>query len=133
MQTHPRTTGARAQLAVLLLGVLAGLALGAVLHWADGRSWAGAERTTAVVTGLQENGVHATADGKDVVLHLEKVPRAGTPIAVEVRPDGRARPASYRQTWSGALGRGVALAVGLAVLVQLYRFFVTRPSVPSEP
>lgn len=132
-RTHPRTTGWRGHLVVLLLAVLAGLAVGAVLHWADGRSWAGAERTTAVVTGLRDNGIHATADGKDVVLHLEKVPAAGTRIAVEVRPDGRARPASYRQTWGGALGRGVALAVVLAVIVQLYRFFVTgRPAPPDS-
>ena len=125
MKTHPRTAGARAQLAVLLLGVLAGLAVGAVLHWADQRSWAGSVTATAVVTGLEANGIHATADGKDVVLHLEKVPRTGTELRVEVRPDGRARPASYRQSWAGALGRGVALAVGLTVLVQVYRFFVT--------
>lgn len=110
---------------MLLLGALAGVVLGLVLHWADQRSWAGAETTTAVVTGLKSNGIHATADGKDVVLHLEKVPKAGTQIPVEVRPDGRARPASYRQTWAGALSRGIALAVGLTVLVQVYRFFVT--------
>ena len=40
---------------------------------------------------------------------------------------------SYRQTWPGALGRGVALAVGLLVLVQVYRFFVTTPRVSGPP
>lgn len=125
MQTHPRTAGWRAQLGLLLLSVLAGLALGVVQHWADSRSWAGSERTTAVVSGVQSDGIHATADGQEVVLHLEKVPPPGRRISVEVRPDGRARPASYRQTWGGALGRGVALAVGLTVLVQVYRWFVT--------
>ena len=128
MQTHPRTSGARAQLGVLLLAVLAGVLVGAALHWADGRSWSGSVTTRAVVTGLHDDGIHATADGRDVVLHLEKVPPAGTELTVEVRPDGRARPASYRQSWPGALGRGIALAVGLTVIVQVYRWFVTgRP------
>ena len=130
MTTHPRTSGAAAQVGVLLLGALVGLLIGAGLHWADGRSWAGSATTTATVTGLQSNGIHATADGRDVVLHLEKVPRLGTRVSVEVRPDGRARPTSYRQTWPGALGRGVALAVGLVVLVQVYRFLVTKPPAP---
>ncbi|MCU1601472.1 MAG: hypothetical protein JWO22_2181 [Frankiales bacterium] len=136
MRTHPRTSGAAPQLAVLLTGVLAGLLIGSALHWADGRSWGGSHDTTAVVVGLEHDGIHAMAGGRDVVLHLEKVPPAGTEVRVEVRPDGRARPTSYRQTWPGALGRGVALAVGLLVIVQLYRFFVTgRPverSVPSD-
>jgi hypothetical protein len=131
VKTHPRTAGARAQLSVLLLAVLAGVLVGAALHWADGRSWAGSATTTAVVTGLQHDGIHATADGRDVVLHLEKVPRTGTELSVEVRPDGRARPSSYRQTWPGSLARGIALAVGLAVIVQVYRYLVTGKSPPA--
>ena len=122
MTTHLRW---RAQLAVLLAGAFAGLVLGAALHWADARSWAGSTTTTAVVTGLRSDGVHADAAGRDLVLHLEKVPRAGTELRVEVRPDGQARPVAYRQSWGGALLRGVALAVGLTVLVQVYRWFVT--------
>jgi hypothetical protein len=125
-RTHPRTSGAAAQVAVLLAAVLLGFAVGSVLRYADDRSWSGARSTTAVVTGLQANGVHANADGRDVVLHLEKVPRTGTQLAIEVRPDGRARPASYRQTWRGALLSGIGLTVALAVLVQVYRFAVTR-------
>jgi hypothetical protein len=124
-RTHPRTSGAGAQLLVLLLGVLLGVAVGAALRWADDRSWAGSLTTTATITGLQSNGIHATADGKDVVLHLEKVPPAGTRLAVEIRPDGRARPTSYRQTWRGALWRGIALVVGLTLVVQVYRYAVT--------
>lgn len=129
--THPRASGLPAQVAVLLVAAVVGLLVGVVLHAADERSWHGSRLTTAVVTGLQDDGVHATADGTDVVLHLEKVPRTGTALSVEVRPDGRARPASYRQSWPGALGRGVALTAGLAVLVQVYRYFVTRRPVPS--
>jgi hypothetical protein len=125
-RTHPRTAGAAAQALVLLGAVLAGLALGALLHYADGRSWSGATTATAVVTGLRTDGVHAEAEGRDVVLHLEKVPAAGTRLAVEVRPDGRARPASYRSTWTGSLLRGTLLALVLAVVVQVYRFAVTR-------
>jgi hypothetical protein len=124
-RTHPRTTTAGAQLLVLLVGVLLGIAVGTALRWADDRSWSGAVTTTATVTGLQSNGVHATADGRDVVLHVEKVPATGTRLTIEVRPDGRARPSSYRQTWRGALWRGIALAVGLTVLVQVYRYAVT--------
>ena len=124
-RTHPRTSGAGAQLAVLLLGVLLGVVLGAGLRWADDRSWAGAVTTTATVTGLRSDGIHATADGTDVVLHLDKVPASGTRLAIEVRPDGRARPTSYRQTWGGALWRGIALALGLTLIVQVYRYAVT--------
>jgi hypothetical protein len=127
VHSHPRTSRPRAQLGVLLLAVLAGLVVGSALHWADGRSWSGAVRATAVVTGLQEDGIHARADGRDVVLHLERVPVPGTELRVEVRPDGRARPVSYRQTWPGSLGRGVALALGIALVVQVYRYFVTAP------
>ena len=129
-RTHPRTSGAGAQVLVLLLGVLLGVVLGAGLRWADNRSWAGSVTATATVTGLQSDGIHATADGKDVVLHLEHVPPAGTQLTVEVRPDGRARPTSYRQTWGGALWRGIALAVGLTLIVQIYRYAVTG-RVPS--
>ena len=117
---------------MLVVAIAVGLGIGAALRWADERSWGGSHDTTAVVSGLEHDGIHATADGRVVVLHLERVPAAGTPLRVEVRPDGRARPTSYRQTWPGALGRGVALAVGLLVIVQLYRFFVTSPSVRSE-
>jgi hypothetical protein len=124
-RTHPRTTGPAVQLGVLLLGVLLGVLVGAGLRWADDRSWAGAVTATASVTGLHDDGNHATVDGRDVVLHLEKVPATGTQLPVEVRPDGRARPTSYRQTWGGALGRGIALAVGLTVVVQVYRYAVT--------
>ena len=128
-RTHPRTSGAAAQIVVLLLGVLLGILVGAGLRWADDRSWAGAETTTATITGLETDGVHATAAGREVVLHVEKVPPSGSQVAVEVRPDGRARPSSYRQSWGGALRRGIELAIGLVVLVQVYRWFVTgRPS-----
>jgi hypothetical protein len=118
---------------VLLAAVLLGLLIGTVLVKADQHSWAGARTTSATVTGLEDDGLHATtSDGTEVVLHLETVPDVGTSVAVEVAPDGRARPASYRQSWSGALREGVLLALGLAVLVQVYRWFVTRP-VPSAP
>jgi hypothetical protein len=132
-RTHPRTTGPAAQLLVLLAAVLVGLALGVLLHVADDRSWSGATTATAVVTGLHDDGVHATAEGRDVVLHLEKVPATGTRLVVEVRPDGRARPASYRQSWSGALLRGAGFTVLLAALVQAYRFAVTRRPLRSAP
>jgi hypothetical protein len=123
--SHPRTAAARTQVVVLLLAVLLGLGFGALLRYADDRSWSGATTTTAIITGLRSDGVHAMAGGADVVLHLAKVPAAGTELAVEVRRDGRARPVSYRQTWGGALLQGTGLAVGLTVVVQLYRYAVT--------
>jgi hypothetical protein len=129
--THPRTGGARAQVAVLLVAVLVGLGLGAVLLSADQRSWDGARFTTASITGLEHDGIHADVAGSDVVLHLESVPPKGTVVDVEVSPDGRARPASYRQTWLKASRSGLALAVGLTLLVQVYRFFVTRRPVEA--
>jgi hypothetical protein len=131
LRTHPRLAPPAAQLAVLLLAVLAGLVIGVVLVQADQRSWSGAAGGTAVVRGLEDDGIHADVDGREVVLHLERVPAAGTSLAVEVAPDGRARPSSYKQTWSGALVEGVLLALGLAVVVQVYRWFVTRRPVPS--
>jgi hypothetical protein len=131
LRTHPRLAPAAAQLAVVLLAVLAGLVMGAALVQADQRSWSGATTGTAVVRGLEDDGIHADVDGREVVLHLEKVPAAGTSLPVEVAPDGRARPTSYRQTWSGALVEGVLLASGLAALIQVYRWFVTQRPVPS--
>ena len=129
--THPRTAGWAGQAVVVLVAVVLGLLFGAVLVKADERSWSGATTGTAVVRGLEDDGIHAEVAGREVVLHLEKVPAAGTELAVEVAPDGRARPSSYRQTWSGALVEGVLLALGLAVVVQVYRWFVTRRPVPS--
>jgi hypothetical protein len=125
-RTHPRTAGPGGQLAVLLLAIVAGLGIAAVLHWADDRSWSGAVTTVAQVTGVRSDGVHATANGRDVVLHLERVPATGARLSVEVRGDGRARPSSYRQSWTGSLRRGLALSLGVALLVQAYRYVVTR-------
>ena len=125
-RTHPRTAGPGGQLAVLALAILAGLGIATVLHWADERSWSGAVTTVAVVTGRQPDGIHAIANNRDVVLHLEGIPATGARLSVEVRSDGRARPSSYRQTWGGSLRRGLALALGVALLVQGYRYVVTR-------
>jgi hypothetical protein len=130
-RTHPRTSGFGPQVAVLLLAVLVGLGIGAVLLTADRSSWSGARTSLATVTGRSDTGVTALADGRAVTLHLAKVPATGTRIAVEVSPDGRARPASYRQTWLRATRSGVALSVLLVVLVQGYRYAVTRRT-PSE-
>lgn len=125
-RTHPRTSGLAVQAAVLLAAVVAGLVLGAVLLAADSRSWSGARTTVATVTGVSSTGITAVADGRAVTLHLGRVPPPGTRVEVEVSPDGRARPSSYAQTWLRATRSGVALSVLLVVLLQAYRFAVTR-------
>ena len=114
------------QLLVLLTAVLVGVLLGLVLLAADRSSWSGAHRLTATVTGLSSKGVDAVAGGKTVSLHITPVPKPGTEIAVEVSPDGRARPVTYAQTPGHAIRQGVTLVVLLTVLVQAYRFVVTR-------
>lgn len=124
-RTHPRRARPAVQLGVLAAAVLVGCLLGLALLAADSRSWRGAATVTATVTGRSDKGVLAQAGDRQVVLHLAKVPPPGTRLAVEVSPDGRARPLSYRQTPDHALRSGVLLAVGLAVLVQVYRWFVT--------
>ncbi len=124
--THPRGSGPATQLVVLAVAVLLGLGIGAVLLLADARSWSGARTTAATITGRSDTGVTANADGRSITLHLARVPAPGTTIEVEVSPDGRARPASYKQTWLKATRSGVALSVLLTVLMQAYRFAVTR-------
>lgn len=124
--THPRGSGPAIQLAVLALAVLLGVVIGLGLLTADRVSWSGGRVTTAVVTGRSAMGVVARADDRTVVLHLARIPRPGTTLPVELSPDGRARPLAYRQTPARALWSGVLLAVGLAVLVQAYRWVVTR-------
>lgn len=124
-RTHPRRTGPAVQLGVLAAAVLLGCLLGLALLAADSRSWRGAAAVTATVTGRSDKGVVAQADGRQVLLHLARVPSPGAQLGIEVSPDGRARPLSYRQTPARALRSGVLLAVGLAVLVQVYRWFVT--------
>ena len=123
--THPRRGRPVAQAWVLLVALLVGALLGLGLLTADRASWSGARVLPGTVTGRSDKGVLATADGRAVVLHLARVPRPGTRLRVEVSPDGRARPVSYRQTPGRALRSGLLLAVGLAVLVQAYRWFVT--------
>ena len=131
-RTHPRTSGPRAQAAVLLLATVAGLLLGAGLLAADRSSWHGARTVPAVVTGRSDKGVTADAAGTPVVLHLARVPRPGATVTVQITPDGRARPLSYAQTPGRSLRSGVLLLVGLTVLVQVYRFAVTRRPVEQE-
>ncbi|MCW2601392.1 MAG: hypothetical protein JWM02_3221 [Frankiales bacterium] len=125
-RTHPRRSGVTTQLVVLVLAAVVGVALGMVLLLADRSSWSGARTTVATVTGQSDKGVLADASGKEVVLHVAPLPRVGTTIAVELSPDGRARPSSYRQTPLKATRSGIALSLLLAVLVQGYRFAVTR-------
>jgi len=117
---------------VLLLAAVAGLLLGAGLLAADRSSWHGARTVTAAVTGRSDKGVTADAAGTPVVLHLARVPRPGTTVTVQITPDGRARPLSYAQTPGRSLRSGVLLLVGLTVLVQVYRFAVTRRPVAQE-
>ncbi len=124
--THPRGSGPAIQVAVLGLAVLLGVVIGLGLLTADRVSWSGGRVATAVVTGRSAMGVVARADNRTVVLHLARIPRPGTTLPVELSPDGRARPLAYRQTPGRALRSGVLLAVGLAVLVQAYRWVVTR-------
>lgn len=131
-RTHPRTSGPSAQAAVLLLAAVAGLLLGAGLLAADRSSWHGARTVPAVVTGRSDKGVTADAAGTPVVLHLARVPRPGTTVTVQITPDGRARPLSYAQTPVRSLRSGVLLLVGLTMLVQVYRFAVTRRPVVQE-
>ena len=125
-RTHPRTSGAGPQLALLLVAVLTGVLLGAALLAADRSSWSGARTVPATVTGRSDKGVTADAAGTPVVLHLAAVPTPGTRLTVQVTPDGRARPLSYAQTPARSLRSGVLLMLGLTVLVQLYRYVVTR-------
>lgn len=125
-RTHPRSSGAVMQGLVLLAAVAVGVALGMVLLVADQRSWSGAATQTATVTGVDSKGIAAQVAGREVSLHVAPIPRVGTQIRVEVSPDGRARPYSYRQTALKATRSGVALSVLLALLVQGYRYAVTR-------
>lgn len=127
-RTHPRGSGIATQLAVLAVAVLLGLAVGAGLLLADQRSWNGARTYLGTVTGRSDIGVIVEAAGRDVTLHLAKVPRTGTKIEVEISPDGRARPTSFSQTWGKAARSGVGLAVLLVLILQVYRFAVTRPT-----
>ena len=124
--THPRGSGPAPQVAVLCLALLVGAVIGLGLLAADRASWSGGRVATAVVTGRSAMGVLALADGRTVVLHLARIPRPGTTLSVELSRDGRARPLSYRQTPGRALRSGVLLTVGLTVLVQAYRWVVTR-------
>ncbi len=126
--SHPRGSGPAAQLAVLGLALLLGVVVGLGLLAADRVSWSGGRVATAVVTGRSTMGVLALADGRSVILHLERIPRPGTTLPVELSRDGRARPLSYRQTPGRALQSGILLTVGLAVLVQAYRWMVTPRS-----
>jgi nitrogen fixation protein FixH len=125
-RTHPRSSGIVTQVLVLLASVAVGIAIGLVLLVADQRSWSGAVTQTATVTGVDAKGIAAEAAGRTVSLHVAPIPRVGTKIRVEVSPDGRARPYSYRQTALKATRSGVALSVLLALLVQVYRYAVTR-------
>jgi hypothetical protein len=125
-RTHPRSSGAVTQVLVLLAAVVVGVAIGMVLLVADQRSWSGAVTQTATVTGVDSKGITALAAGRTVSLHLAPIPRVGTQVRVEVSPDGRARPYSYRQTALKATRSGIALSVLLALLVQVYRYAVTR-------
>ena len=113
-------------MAVLGLALLLGGLIGLGLLAADRASWSGGRVATAVVTGRSDKGVVALAEGRPVVLHLARIPRPGTTLPVELSRDGRARPLSYRQTPGRALRSGVLLTVGLTVLVQAYRWVVTR-------
>lgn len=124
--THPRERNAWAQLAVLVGAVVVGAALGLVLLLADRSSWSGARAATATVTGTSPKGVLAQAAGREVVLHVVPAPRRGTRLAVQVAPDGRARPVSFAQTGPKAVRDGVLLVLLLTVLAQAYRFAVTR-------
>ena len=127
-RSHPRGSTAPTQVVVLVTAVLAGVLLGLVLLAADRSSWSGAQRATATVTGLSSKGVLAQAAGREVTLHVSPVPKTGTSVLVEVSPDGRARPVSYAQTPLRAIRSGVSLTVLLTVLVQGYRYVVTRRS-----
>ena len=124
--THPRGSGPATQVVLLGLALLLGGVVGLGLLTADRVSWSGGRVATAVVTGRSAMGIRALADGRVVVLHLARIPRPGTTLPVELSPDGRARPLSYRQTPGRTLRSGVLLAVGLTVLVQAYRWVVTR-------
>ncbi len=125
-RTHPRRTGLAIQATVLLAAAAVGLVIGAGLLLADRRSWQGARTSIGTVTGRSDTGVTVAAGGQAVTLHLAKIPRPGATIEVEVSPDGRARPTSYKQTWWKASRSGVGLAVLLVLLLQGYRYAVTR-------
>jgi hypothetical protein len=126
LRSHPRFSPPGAQVVVLLLAMALGCGVGLVLLAADRSSWKGAVETTATITGVDDQGVTATAGDKTVSLHLSPIPRTGSTLQVEVSPDGRARPVAYVQTPGRAIREGVALALLLAVLVQGYRYAVTR-------
>jgi len=116
------------QVLVLLLAAALGVLVGLGLLAADRSSWAGARVLPGTVTGRSDKGVLALAADRPIVLHLARVPHPGTRLAVEVSPDGRARPLAYKQTLARSLRSGVLLVVGLALLVQLYRLMVTAPN-----
>lgn len=124
--THPRGSGLRPQLLVLLVAAALGLLLGAGLLAADRSSWRAATTASATVVGRTDAGVAADVGGRRVVLHLPQIPSTGTVLPVEVTPDGRARPLAYRATPGRALRSGVLFALGAAVVLQAYRFVVTR-------
>lgn len=126
VRTHPRSSGIVTQAVVLLAAVVVGVALGLVLLIADQRSWSGAHTAVATVTGHNDKGITAVTAGRTVVLHLAPLPPPGRRVTVEVSPDGRARPFAYRQTAPKAIRSGITLTVLLTLLVQGYRFFVTR-------
>jgi hypothetical protein len=131
-RTHPRSSGIVTQVLVLLAAVVVGVAFGMVLLIADQRSWSGAVTQTATVTGVDSKGITADAAGRSISLHIAPIPRPGTTVQVEVSPDGRARPYSYRQTALKATRSGIAFSVLLALLVQVYRYAVTR-RLPRDP
>lgn len=131
-RTHPRGSSARVQLAALGVAVAVGCLLGLGLLGADRASWHSAHQAVATVVGRSDKGVVATVPGQPpVLLHLTAVPPTGRLVRVEISPDGRARPLSYRQTAGRALRSGVLLSSGLLLLVQIYRFAVTRR--PADP
>lgn len=125
-RTHPRSSTWATQVAVLVVAIALGSLVGLALLAADRASWQDTRPLDATVTGRSDKGVLADTAQGQVVLHLGKVPVTGTRLAVEVSPDGRARPLSYRQTLPSALRSGIGLAVLLGLLVQGYRYAVTR-------
>jgi hypothetical protein len=125
--SHPGNRRPVVQLGVLVLAALLGVLVGLALLAADRSSWSGARVLPATVTGRSDKGVLALAGERPIVLHLAQLPRPGTMLPVELSPDGRARPLSYKQTVPRSLRSGVLLVVGLALLVQLYRLLVTAP------
>lgn len=125
-RTHPRTSGWTTQIAVLLAAALVGTLLGLLLMLADHASWQDTRQLTATVTGTSDKGLLADTTRGQVVLHLPAVPVSGTRLTVEVAPDGRARPLSYRKDLPSGTRSAVGLVVLSIALVQAYRFAVTR-------